>query len=534
MSDELIDIFVAEGRELIEQASAGLEALSDGGADPDALDGLFRAFHTLKGSAGLMAFAPMSELFHAAEDRLSEIRAGDGRVGAALADVLYAILDQTEAWLDETAAAERLPEGAGLAAGELTAQLAGASNAAAAQPAADASVARRERTTARTLRIEADRVDDLAAAADELVVLKNRLSQLTAAAGGALEPGLRRALAKAQVELDQQVLQLHGAAMRLRMTSLAPVFRPLPRLVRETAASLGKQVALQLAGGGVEVDKTVVDGLYEPLLHLVRNALDHGVETPPERRAAGKPETARLAVTATTAGDQVVIEVADDGRGVDPAAIRAAALARGAVDAAAASAMSDETAAQLIFTPGFSTAREVGELSGRGVGLDAVRAAVAALGGRVTMTSTLGKGARFAIALPLNVRLASLMTVRAGPETFGLLLESVIETTRITPDRLTPVRAGRAFVWRDQPAPLLDLSDLVGLPPPPPRDEINVVVVRAGDDIAGIAVDDFGERLVAPVRPMTGLLAGAVGVSGATLAGDGRVLMVLDLAELIG
>lgn len=206
---------------------------------------------------------------------------------------------------------------------------------------------------------------------------------------------------------------------------------------------------------------------------------------------------ARLAVTAAAAGDQVMIEVADDGRGVDPAVVRQAALARGAVDAAALDAMSDEAAAQLIFAPGFSTAREVGELSGRGVGLDAVRAAVAALGGRVSMSSTPGQGARFAISLPLNVRLASLMTVRAGPETFGLLLESVIEATRITPDRLTPVRAGRAFVWRDQPVPLLDLSDLIHAPPAPPRDEINVVIVRTGDDVTGVAVDEFGDRLEA-------------------------------------
>ena len=531
MSDELIDVFVAECRELVEQAGAALETLSDGGADPGALDSLFRAIHTLKGSAGLMAFGPMSDLFHAGEDRLSEIRAGDGQVNPALAEALFAILDQTEAWLDQTAAGARVPEDA--AVDDLMGQLAGASGATA-RPATDASPSRRDRTAARTLRIETRRVDDLAGAADELVVLKNRLSQLTLAASDELEPGLRRALAKAQAELDQQVLHVHGAAMRLRMASLAPVFRPLPRLVRETAASLGKQVTLQLAGGGVEVDKTVVDGLYEPLLHLVRNALDHGVEAPAERRAAGKPELAHLVVTATTTRDQVVIEVADDGRGVDPAVVREAALARGAVDAAALGAMSDEAAAQLIFAPGFSTAREVGELSGRGVGLDAVRAAVAALGGRVSMSSTPGRGARFAISLPLNVRLASLMTVRAGPETFGLLLESVVEATRIAPDRLTPVRAGRAFVWRDQPVPLLNLSDLIRAPTTPARDEINVVIVRTGDDVTGVAVDDFGDRLEAPVRPMTGLLAGAAGVAGATLASDGRVLVVLDLAELIG
>ena len=533
MSDELIDVFVEEGRELTQQASAALEALSGGEADAGALDSLFRAFHTLKGSAGLMAFAPMSEVFHAGEDRLGEVRGGDGRIGPALADALFAILDQTEVWLDETAAAGGLPDGAREAANALLAQLGGAAGAAGSSSAASVS-AGRERTTARTLRIEASRIDDMAAAADELVVLKNRLSRLTAAAGGALEPGLRRALAKAQTELDQQVVHLHGAAMQLRMTSLAPVFRPLPRLVREIAASLGKEVTLQLAGGAVQMDKTVVDGLYEPLLHLVRNALDHGLEAPDERRAAGKAPAGRLSVTATTAGDHVTIEVADDGRGVDPEAVRAAALRRGLADEAALRAMSDEAASELIFTPGFSTAARVGALSGRGVGLDAVRAAVTALGGRVSMASMPGRGVRFAIALPVSVRLASLMTVRAGPETFGLMLESVVETTRIRPDQLTPVRAGRAFVWRDQAAPLVALSDLVRVPARPSGDEINVVIVRAGEDLVGVAVDEFGERLESPVRPMTGLLTGAPGIAGATLGADGRVLMVLDLAELIG
>jgi two-component system chemotaxis sensor kinase CheA len=531
MSDELIDVFVAESRELVEQAASALETLSEGAADSDALDRLFRAFHTLKGSAALMAFGPMTDLFHAGEDRLGEIRVGDGRVSPQLAEALFAILDRTEAWLDQTAAAGKAPEDA--AADDLVRQLMGAIGSTA-QSWRDPGPRRRERAASRTLRIESRRVDDLAAAADELVVLKNRLSQLTLAASGELAPGLKRALANAQAQLDQQVLRLHAAAMRLRMASLAPVFRPLPRLVRETASKLGKQVTLQLTGRDVEVDKTVVDGLYEPLLHLVRNALDHGIETPAERRAAGKPETAQVTVTATTVGDQAVIEVTDDGRGVDPAVVRQTALARGLVAPAALAGMSDEAAAQLIFAPGFSTASEVGELSGRGVGLDAVQAAVAALGGRVSVSSIARQGARFVIALPLNVRLAGLMTVRAGAETFGLLLESVVEATRITPRSLTPVRAGRAFVWRDQPVPLLELSALIRAPSSPSRDEINVVIIRTGDDIVGVAVDDFGDRLEAPLRPMTGLLAGAAGIAGATLAGDGRVLMVLDLAELIG
>lgn len=533
-SDELIEIFVAEGRELVDQAASALAALQHGEADPEALERLFRAAHTLKGSAGMMAFAPMAEVFHVVEDRLAEARAAGAGLGAALVEALYAVLDQTETWLDQTASHERAPR----SDERVTAALLGALSDDAEAAPADADGgggAAHPATAQRTLRIQASSIDDLIAAADELAVLKNRLAPLITAAAGSAGPDLASSLAKAQADLERQTLQLHAAATRLRVTPLGPLFRRFPRLVREAAASLGKEVELTLSGGEVELDKTIADGLFEPLLHLVRNALDHGVELPDVRRASGKPLPARVSLSARTHGDQALIEVEDDGRGVDPALVRRTALARGLADAAA---LSDEAAVELVFAAGFSTAGHTGDLSGRGVGLDAVRAAVAALGGRVEMATELGRGTRFAIAVPLTVRLARIMTVEAGGETFGIPLESIVEIVRIRPDQLTLVRAGRAFLWRDQPAPLLDLTDLLHLRKaadgPIDGGEIKAVIVRTGEDRAAIAVDAFGERLEAPLRPMTGLLAGAAGIAGATLTGDGRVLIVLDLPELIG
>ncbi len=233
-------------------------------------------------------------------------------------------------------------------------------------------------------------------------------------------------------------------------------------------------------------------------------------------------------------GDEAVIEVADDGRGVDLARVRAAAVERGVIAADALAALSDDGALDLIFAPGFSTAKVVGDLSGRGVGLDAVRTAVGALGGRVEAASEPGIGSRLTIALPLQVRMARIMMVHAGQETFGVPLEAVVETARVKAASVTPVRAGRAFVWRDRPLPLLNLATLLNLPEPAPQAETRVLIVNAGDDLAAVAVDGFGERIESPLRPMTGLLARAPGVAGTTLLGDGRVLMVLDLPELIG
>ncbi len=544
-NDELIDVFVAEGRELVDQAASALTALRDGRADAEALEGLFRAVHTLKGSAGMMGAAAMAEVFHAAEDRLVEARTAGAGLGAALIDALLAVLDHTETWLDQVAAEGLIRDdddhadllGALSGAGEPEAAASMEPEAVEPEPLPGASLTAGAQ---RTLRIQAARIDDLVAAADELAVLKNRLAPLIAAAVGVAGPDLARSLAEAQADLERQVPQLHAAATRLRVTPLTPLFRRFPRLVRETAASLGKEVELSLRGGEVELDKTIVDGLFEPLLHLVRNALDHGVEPPAVRRAAGKPLTARLTLSAQAHGEQARIEVEDDGRGIDPAVIRKAAVARGQADAAALAAMSDQAVAALVFAPGFSTAGRADDLSGRGVGLDAVRAAVAALGGSVEMTSEIGRGARFTIAVPLSVRLARIMTVRAGEETFGIPLESILETLTLPQASLTPVRAGRAFVWRGQPAPLLELADLLGLPsrgqetPRADSADIKVVIVGAGDDRAGVAVDAFGERLETPLRPMTGLLAGAAGIAGAAMTGDGRVLIVLDLPELIG
>ncbi|RAK57548.1 chemotaxis protein CheA [Phenylobacterium deserti] len=650
MSDELLEVFVTEGRELLEQADRELSTLVRAPQDGSALEGLFRAVHTLKGSAGLIGFAPMGELFHAAEDRLAELRRSGALLEPGEAEVLRAVLWQAEEWIERIEREGVAPDDAAQRTSSLLSRLerceAGASDLdapAGATPGwalalADAgplppgryvafrytpgrdsyfaghdpvglvqaapelarlSIAPREpfgdlaaydpfacnlqlsglsgstlpqmqaafrfvadevefaavTVTAeaappeaaamdaaplagpatRTLRVDSARIDALASAVDELVVAKNALTHIGRTLAELADPATARALATAQADLDRLTARVHGAVTNLRLTPLSGLFRRFPRLVAETAETLGKAVDLVLAGEDVEVDKSVADGLFEPLLHLLRNALDHGVEPPSERRRLGKPAQAILRLSARTVGDEVVIEAADDGRGLDLARIRATAQTRGLADAARLAAMSDDEVAELIFAPGFSTASAVTDLSGRGVGLDAVRAAVTALGGRVQVQSRPGAGARVSLTLPVRVRLARLMQVSAGGETFGVPLEAVVETARVRVASLTPVRAGQALVWRDRPLPLLRLSDLLGLPSQTGSpDELKLMVVEAGADLAAVAVDDFGERLEAPLRPMDGLLSRLPGMAGATLLGDGRVLMVLDVAELIG
>lgn len=640
MTDELMVQFLIEGRELVAVAERDLTVLARRPDDAAALDGCFRAIHTLKGSTGLFDLAPMGLMLHAAEDLLSLLRGG--RAGSAEDfDALLGVVDQTDRWLDALdrtgvlpadaaragqAEERRLRElmastgdavtapslaatswtppeafaGLGVTAlryvpradsyfagddpvaivaaapgivalrlsprepwdaladydpyacnlvieavssagrGEVEAafrfvsdqvQFADlASREVAAEP-----VARVEGEGARrTLRIDAERVDRLAGLADDLVIAKNGLTELAVQVeqlpGG---QALSQALRGRQAQLDRLVGDLHATVSKVRLVPLGAMFARFPRLVREIARALDKTVTLETAGGEVEVDKAVVDGLSDPLLHVLRNAVDHGVESGEQRRAAGKPDLATIRLTAHAEGDQVVIEITDDGAGVDPARVRAVAIRRGLLDPEAAEALDDQAAVDLIFTPGFSTAAEVSAVSGRGVGMDVVRDAANRLGGKVWVESRLGRGTTVRFVLPVTMVLTKVMIVTCGGERYGLALDTVVETTRAPADRIVPVRAGRAFQLRDQVVPLVSLGALVGAAVVGERPAERVVVARVRGELVGFAVDAIVDRMDAAVRPMTGLLAGAPGVIGATLLSDGAVLMVLDLAELI-
>lgn len=377
----------------------------------------------------------------------------------------------------------------------------------------------------RTLRIDASRIDALADLVGELVVAKNGLAEIMGAPGVG---GLR----ETYLSIDRLAGALHRRVMEMRLTSLSPVLRRLRPLAREIASSLGKDVEFIIDDHQTEADKSIVDGLYEPLLHILRNAIDHGLETTPERLAAGKPRSGRVTLTARPVGGQVMIEVTDDGRGIDPQTIRRVAAERGVMSEEALAALSDADAIDLIFAAGFSTARTVSAISGRGVGMDAVRAAVSRMGGRVSIRSAKGQGATFVLALPLTLVMTKIMIVACGAERFGAPLDAISETLQLKRDEVFPVRHGQAFVLRGEPVPLLYLSELLGSGARRDQQDAKVLVTGSGDGRLGIAVDQLLGRTDVIMRPMSGLLAGAPGVAGTTLTGDGQVLLILDLAEL--
>ncbi|MGA1860666.1 chemotaxis protein CheA [Azospirillum sp. 11R-A] len=405
-------------------------------------------------------------------------------------------------------------------------------------PEKPAAAEARSASPRRALRVEPERMDALMALVGELSVVKGQLGPLVRRVG---DGELTRDMKAFSARLDSLVDDLRHAALRLRLLPLARVFDPLPRLVRDTARRLDKTVELVLDGAETEADKDILDVLGEPLLHLVRNAIDHGIEAPERRAAAGKPPGGTLRVRGFQDKGGVVVEVSDDGAGIDPAAMRKAAVAKGLLAPDAAAALDDADAVRLVFAPGFSTAGSVSDLSGRGVGMDAVRAAVERAGGRVEIASTPGSGTRVRLALPLTLSITRVVVVEAAGSFYGIPVAVVGGVQRIPRSEIRGVKRAESIVLRDRVVPLVRLRRLLGQPPDDGGGHGHghgggadcVVLAELSDGPVAVAVDDVGERADVVLRPMTGVLRGLRGYAGTAVLGDGRLILVLDLRELL-
>jgi two-component system chemotaxis sensor kinase CheA len=278
----------------------------------------------------------------------------------------------------------------------------------------------------------------------------------------------------------------------------------------------------------------VVENLFEPLVHVLRNAVDHGIETAEQRRAGGKPASASIVLRGYREGDRVIVEVSDDGRGIDVERIKRVAVQRGLIFEENLASLSEREAIDMIFLPGFSTAADVSDLSGRGVGMDAVRAAVERLSGSVAIETELNVGTTVRFELPFTVMMSRVMTIEVGDQVFGLPFESIVEMLHVPRSSIFPVGATQAIVFRDTTIPLLELNQILGnIPSDTPAPIARVVVLQVGGQLGGLEVDRLGQRMDLMLSPRSGLLAGIPGIAGTTLLGDGRVLVVLDIEEIL-
>ena len=369
----------------------------------------------------------------------------------------------------------------------------------------------------------------------EMVIQRTRLAQLA----GRYELGDLRGAVE---DMTRVTDELQALIMQVRMTPVDAVFMRFPRMVRDLANALGKQVDLVISGEDVELDRTVIDGLGDPLVHMLRNAVDHGLETPVDRVAAGKAPTGTVSLSARHAGSSVVIEVRDDGRGMDPEALRASVVRKDLMTEAQAAALSDEEALQLVFLPGFSTATTTTDVSGRGVGMDVVRTAIADLSGEVSISSATGEGSSFTIRLPLTLAIIQALLVEAGGtadgagQVWAVPLETIEETVIVDPADTRPVGGRRCVMLREGIVPLVRLSECLHLGDTShiqdPDGPITVVVVRSGPSRIGLVVDDLVGRQDVVIKHLPEFLGDVPGVSGAAILGDGSVALILDAGAL--
>jgi two-component system, chemotaxis family, sensor kinase CheA len=384
---------------------------------------------------------------------------------------------------------------------------------------ADRPAAATHKKAAATVRVDAERLDQLMHSMGELVVHRTLVESLAAQAD---VPGLSQAMQ----ELTRSSQALQAMVMQVRMIPVDAVFMRFPRLVRDLSGKLGKDVELKLVGKDTELDRTVVEALGDPLVHLIRNSLDHGLEPPEDRVAAGKPKTGVLEISARHAGGNVVIEVRDDGRGIDPVKVGKRAVERGLITAEAAATLDAKGAAEILFLPGFSTAEVTSDISGRGVGMDAVRTMIRELGGEVTMTSEFGAGTTSQIRLPLTLAIMAALLVEAGGQPFAIPLDRVERTLRLADQTVRSVAGQRMLVLRDGVLPLLDGSSALG--GAPGEDADHAVIVRGQDRRLALAVTRLVGQRELVTRPLPSDVADSAAVSGGAVLSDGRIALIVD------
>ena len=577
VTPEIAADFLIEAQEILDRLGEQLVTLEQDPSDSEQLNAVFRGFHTLKGGAGFLGIQPMVNLCHAAEETLGLVRAGQATLEPQHFDAAQQSLDWLQQMLDAIGAGEDPPHapqilidqfdvqghaapapkpanppaaGAAAASGgdlisddefeALLDQLHGdgvpttvASPAPAPpprpQPApkpapAGKPVAKAGGETEQTIRVDTKRLDAIVNLVGELVLSRNRLKTLRARIR---DEELDRAVSG----LDIATARLQTAVMRTRMQPVGKVFSRFPKVARDVARQLQKEVDLELVGADTELDRNLVEALADPLVHLVRNAIDHGIEVPSLREACSKPRQGHVRLSAQQEGDFVTIEIRDDGAGIDPERLRVKALEKGLIDPEAAARLSHDECLQLVFLPGFSTKAEVTDISGRGVGMDVVQSRIRELSGQITIHSDVGRGSRFVIRVPLTLAILPTLLVQAGDPVYALPLARVMEVLHAPSESLRWFDGQAVLDRQSHTLPLVDLRQWLRVDPVM-APLLTIVVLQMGEQRFGLIVDQVRGREEVVIKPLPRAVRGLPGYAGATLIGDGRMALILDVDGL--
>lgn len=538
--DELLSEFIAETQETLEALASEVVAWEADPGDRERLDAVFRFFHTVKGSCGFLNLPRFEKLSHAAEDVLSEVRAGETPPDAATISAVLAVMDRIAELCAAVAAGESLPQEnddllihalhhcyamAGMAPDE--------SEESAPTVSVDLGLPTRSGAS-RTIRLPIALIDQLMSGVSDMVLARNELSRK-----------LRDRDADAELEmvferLSSCIADMRDSISKTRMQRVERLFMAIPRMVRDLSRDLGKSIDLVIEGGDVEMDREMVEMVVDPLTHIVRNSIDHGIETPDQRRAVGKAATGHLRLSARQSGSQIVIEVSDDGRGIDVEAVARKVVEAGVMSAPDVARLSERERLDLIFNAGLSTAREVTAVSGRGVGMDVVRTNIERIGGTIALANDPGRGLTITMRVPLTLTIIPGLILNAGGQCFAIPRSAVIEILHDNNAMVTITRIGGASVAKIRGArySMIDLETVLGLPLGERRSPRSLMLVRSASGtpyaLAVSGVENHEELVIRPAAPM--LMASGI-YAGMTLPDNGKPMLLLDaggIAQIAG
>jgi len=563
---EIIDDFLVEADELVASLDANLVTLESRADDLDLLNEIFRAAHTIKGTSSFLGFEQVTNLTHKMEDVLNKLRKAELKVTPEIMDVLLQSVDilkellnnvreQNGQEVDLTAIIARLiavQEAGGAPAPDTTVETVTVepnsateapsdfSGPGATAPAAGAKIptaqAGSKKGGDQTIRVDVNRLDSLMNLMGELVLGRNSLVQTVNLLNkdGQEVVDAKERLNRNAASINYITTELQLAVMKMRMQPIGKVFAKFPRLVRDLARDLNKEIDLIMEGESTELDKSVIEEIGDPLVHIIRNSCDHGIESPDDRAAKGKPRKGTVKISAKQEGSSIVIEVKDDGKGLDPTVLRAKAVERGMTTSEAAERLSDKAVFRFLFAAGFSTAKVVSDVSGRGVGMDVVRTNIEKLNGLVELDSVKGAGTTISIKLPLTLAIIQGLLVESDDEVFILPLSSVHETVRTEQANIYYVNQKPVLRLRDEIIPIVNLGSVL-------RNDRRgfvltekpyVVIVGLADRKLGINIDRFLGQEEVVIKSLGRYLGSTAGVAGATILGDGRIRLIVDLLGL--
>lgn len=586
---ELLDGFLTETTELLEKLDDDLVALEKNSEEPELLNRIFRSIHTVKGASSFLGFDLLVKVTHKTEDVLNRLRKGELSVDSEIMDVILEATDLVKLLVSDIKAGDIQEREIDGTIGKLLPLLTEnaqpkpqpptepvaepvAENTAtpvqppvveaspepppappqqpvpAAKPSTDM-VPKRPTPPPKpvetktddlsdntTVRVDVKRLDDLMNQVGELVLERNRMIQLNQdlQQGEADHHDFNEEFGKLTKRMNFVTSELQMQVLKMRMIPVDKVFKKFPRIVRSLARDLGKEVDLRIFGEETELDRSVVDEIGDPLIHLIRNAMDHGLETPDERVASGKPRTGQLILAAVHEGNQIIISIKDDGRGIDTDRVSRKALEKGLITEEQLAAMSQRELFDLIFLPGFSTKEKASDLSGRGVGMDVVKTNIKRLNGLIEIKSEKGQGSEFILRLPLTLAIIQSLLVEVEGEVYSIPLSSVLETLRVDQKQFHIIGNQEVLKLRDMVLPLMRLEKLFNIQQKYEKDDFcYVVVVGAADKRIGLVVSRLVGQQEVAIKSLGTYLANIPGIAGSTILGDGRVTLIVDPVGLV-